>query len=59
VIVINGATPQEMREFYDSVEVVGRMDHPLSMPYEHRNIYLARGRRKNLLEDWSELKHYI
>jgi hypothetical protein len=58
-IVINGATPAEMREFYNSVEVVGRMDHPLSMPYEHRNIYLARGRHKNLVEDWLSFKNYI
>jgi len=29
------------------------------MPYEHRNIYLARGRKMNLTEDWGELKHYI
>jgi hypothetical protein len=59
MIVINGATPKEMREFYDSVEVAGRMDHPLSMPYEHRNIYLVRGRHKNVSEDWLDFKHYI
>ena len=59
MIVINGATPKEMREFYDSVEVAGRMDHPFSMPYEHRNIYLVRGRHKNIVEDWLDFKHYI
>jgi hypothetical protein len=48
-----------MSEIYSSVQIVGRMDHPLSMPFEHRNIYLARGRRKSLLEDWPQLKHYI
>jgi hypothetical protein len=59
MIVINGATPDEMHEFYDSVEIAGRMDNPLSMPYERRNIYLVRGRHKNVLEDWLSLKHYI
>jgi hypothetical protein len=59
MIVINGATPEEMREFYSSVEVAGRMDNPLSMPYERRNIYLVRGRRKNVVEDWLSFKHYI
>jgi Dolichyl-phosphate-mannose-protein mannosyltransferase len=59
MIVINGATPEQMREFYDSVEVAGRMDHPLSMPYEHRNIYLVRGRHKNIVEDWLSFKNYI
>ena len=59
MIVINGATPDEMHKFYDSVEIAGRMDNPLSMPYERRNIYLVRGRRKNVLEDWLSFKHYI
>jgi hypothetical protein len=59
MIVINGSTPEEMREFYDSVQVVGRMAHPLSMPFEHRNIYLVRGRHKSILEDWPDFKHYI
>ena len=59
MIVINGATPEEMRKFYDSVEIAGRMDNPLSMPYEHRNIYLVRHRHKNILDDWLSLKHYI
>jgi Dolichyl-phosphate-mannose-protein mannosyltransferase len=59
MIVVNGATPAEMHEFYDSVEIAGRMDNPLSMPYERRNIYLVRGRHKNVLENWLSFKHYI
>ena len=59
MIVINGASPQEMHKFYRSVEVVGRMNHPLSMPFEHRNIYLVRGRLKNIVTDWQEFKLYI
>lgn len=59
MIVINGATPEEMRKYYDSVAVAGRMDNPYSMPYERRNIYLVRGRRKNIIEAWPDLKHYI
>lgn len=59
MIVINSATPEEMRKIYDSVQVAGRMDHPFSMPYEHRNIYVARGRHKNILTDWLNLKFYI
>jgi hypothetical protein len=59
MIVINGATPAEMRENYASVEIAGTMDHPFAMPYEHRNIYLCRGRKSSLITAWSELKHYI
>jgi hypothetical protein len=59
MIIINGATPDEMRKFYNSVEIAGRMNHPLSMPFEHRNIYLVRGRKKNLSLDWESLKFYF
>jgi hypothetical protein len=59
MIVINGATPEEMRQYYQSVEVVGRIGTTYSMPYEHRNIYLARGRKTNLLTDWPAMKAYI
>ena len=59
MIVINGAKPDEMLKYYRSVEVVGRMENPYSMPFEHRNIYLVRGRIKNVLEDWLSFKMYI
>jgi len=59
MIVINGATPEEMRENYNSVEVVGWLDHPYAMPYEHKRIYLCRDRKWSLIAGWSELKHYL
>jgi Dolichyl-phosphate-mannose-protein mannosyltransferase len=59
MIVITGASPDEVRKIYGSVIVAGRMDNPYSMPYERRNIYLVRGRRKNIVDYWTELKHYI
>ena len=59
MIVITGASPEEVRKLYAEVEVVGRMGTTYTMPYEHRNIYLARGRRKNLLNDWANVKAYI
>ena len=49
----------EIHEYYDSVVIAGRMNSPLSMPYEHRNIYLVRGRRKDITADWADFKHYI
>lgn len=59
MILVTGATPEELRKNYDSVEIAGRMDNPLSMPYERRNIYLVRGRHKNLTDNWKDVKHYI
>ena len=59
MININGSSLEEMKQVYTSVEIVGRMDNPWSMPYEHRNIYLARGRKVNLSSEWPEFKLYI
>ena len=59
IIVINGASLDEMRKFYNSVEIAGVMDHPYAMPFEHRNIYLCRGRKGSLAQDWPEFKNYF
>ncbi len=59
MIVVNGAPLDEMKKFYNSVEIAGEMDHPYSMPYERRHIYLCRGRKGNLTADWPQFKHYI
>ncbi|SNS84734.1 Dolichyl-phosphate-mannose-protein mannosyltransferase [Granulicella rosea] len=59
VIVVSGGTVADMQENYADVQIAGRMDHPLAMPYEHRNIYLLRHRKLNLTADWLALKHYI
>lgn len=59
MIVVNGSSLEQMRKYYTSVELVGRLNHPLSMPYEHRKIYLVRGRLQNLTTDWNRFKLYI
>jgi len=59
MIVINGDSPEELHKYYNSVVIAGRMNNPLSMPYERRNIYLVRGRHPDVFGDWSRLKHYI
>jgi hypothetical protein len=59
IIAINGATLAEMRQRYASVEIAGRMDTRYAMPFEHRNIYLARGRKVNLQQEWPKLKFYF
>ncbi|HEY0757993.1 MAG TPA: glycosyltransferase family 39 protein [Acidisarcina sp.] len=58
MILVSSDSPEDLREFYRSVEVAGRVDHPYSMPYEHRTIYIARGRKINLTADWPQFKHF-
>ncbi len=57
VIAISGGTPEELAEEYASVTVVGRMDHPLAMPHEHKYVYLLRGRKVPFV--WREKKDLI
>jgi hypothetical protein len=59
MISLSGASLEELHQAYDSVQIVGRMDHPYAMGFEHRNIYLLRGRHKSIPEDWLDFKHYI
>ena len=59
MIVITDDSPEELHRYYDSVTIAGRMDNPLSMPYERRNIYLLRGPHKTLTANWPEFKDYI
>jgi len=56
MIVITDDSPEKMASVYTSCEIAGRMDHPYSMPYEHRPIYLCRGRKAPY--DWNALKLY-
>lgn len=59
VIGIVDATPAEMQERYESVQLVGHIDDPLIMPYEHKNIFILRHRRPSHRVVWSEFKDYI
>ncbi len=44
MILIERTTPEHLHTFYNSVTVVGHMDNPWAMPFEHRNtIYLLHG----------------
>jgi hypothetical protein len=58
MIVINQATPEEMKAAYDSCTVVGVRNPPYTMPWEHGPIYLCRGRKTSYLAGWKELKYY-
>lgn len=59
VMIIDRLTsPEQLHKFYQDVQVVGRVDNPLSMPYERHDIYLVRHRKMPLAPDWAESKFY-
>jgi hypothetical protein len=58
MIIINGASPDEMKDYYASCTVAGVNDNPLAMPWEQNNIYLCHGRKGTFEADWKDFKHY-
>jgi hypothetical protein len=58
MIVVSAASREEILRRYSSVEIVGRVNNPYSMPRQRLNVYLARGRRTSLLTHWDEVKHF-
>ena len=58
VIAIIRDTPEDVARKYESVTIVGHMSHPYSMPFEHRNVYLLRGRRPSAPFDWRDERYF-
>jgi hypothetical protein len=59
VMIINAyRTREQLLKFYEEVEVVGQMHHPLGMPFEQHPIFLARHRKMPLPPDWAQSKFY-
>ncbi len=59
VIAVIGDTPEAVSRKYQSVSIVGRMDNPWAMPFEHKNIYLLRGRRPSAPFHWADERFYF
>jgi hypothetical protein len=58
MIVLSGATLDEMKEAYSSCAVVGERNGVYAMEWERGPIYLCHGRKKTYQEDWNDFKHY-
>ncbi len=59
VIAVIPDPPSDISRKYTSVEIVGQMDNPYAMPFEHKNIYLLRGRRSSAPFDWADERFYF
>ena len=59
VIFVGDATLEEMNARYESVQLVGHLDDPYAMPFEHKPVYLARRRKPSMRVDWADWKDYI
>jgi hypothetical protein len=61
LIVISGDKPIHFERLCRQVEVAATMDHPLSMPFEHKRIYLLHDCQsvQSPKNNWLKYKHYF
>jgi Dolichyl-phosphate-mannose-protein mannosyltransferase len=58
-IIVMADTPERLHELFGSVEFAGRVEHPLSMPYEHFDVYVCRKPKfGNLQSVWGKIKRW-
>lgn len=58
VMIVLGRGREGLEEIFETVEVVGRVNHPFSMPYNHADIHLCRGMKMPVEEVWPRTKNY-
>ena len=57
-IAVIDDSPEKIGKKYRSVTIVGVRDTPYAMPYEHGNVYLLQGRRRDVPANWADERHY-
>ncbi len=58
IISMTNTPAEELQQEYHQVAFITHLHNPWSMPNEHRNIVLLRGRIAPVAPDWPEIKHY-
>jgi hypothetical protein len=58
-MIVMGDQQERLEALFDDVEFAGRVDHPLSMPYEHFDVFLCRKPKfGTLAEIWPRVKRW-
>jgi hypothetical protein len=57
-MIVMGDRRARLEELFGSVQKVGHVDHPYSMPYEHIDVFYCRGLKRPLSELWPQIKHW-
>lgn len=59
VVIIIGGDRADNAEWFEELEQVGTIDHPLAMPYERDlGVFIGRRLRVPVADAWPQLKHY-
>jgi Dolichyl-phosphate-mannose-protein mannosyltransferase len=58
-MIVMDDTPEQLHKLFDSVEFGGHVEHPLSMPYQHFDVYICRKPKFGSLEQlWPKVKRW-
>jgi hypothetical protein len=57
-VIVLGVRRQELEQFFSSIEPVGQVGHPYSMPNEHFTIYYCRQPKIPLQQLWPTIKKW-
>jgi hypothetical protein len=57
-VIVMHVDPQDLEQKFASVQKVGHVDNPYSMPFEHFDIYYCQGPKRPLSEIWPQLKRW-
>lgn len=57
-MIVMNIDPKELEQEFASVQKVGHVDNPYSMPFEHFDIYYCQGLKRPLSEVWPQVKRW-
>jgi Dolichyl-phosphate-mannose-protein mannosyltransferase len=58
-MIVMGDRQERLEELFDRVEFVGHVEHPLSMPYQHFDVYICRKPKFGTLDQlWPKIKQW-
>jgi 4-amino-4-deoxy-L-arabinose transferase-like glycosyltransferase len=58
VMIVLDDDRKTLAQYFESVELAGRVEHPYSMPYEHFDVWVCRGLKVPMSEMWPMVKSY-
>ena len=57
-MIVMGDRQKQLEALFASVEKVGHVYHPYSMPYEHIDVFYCRGLKQPMSKLWPQVKHW-
>jgi len=58
-LIVMDDRPERLNQLFEDVKFAGHVEHPLSMPYQHFDVYICRKPKFGSLEKlWPEIKHW-